>query len=81
MPAGGHVRLRRGAGAVRQGRESQAETALSNVNGIQTAIAGQDFQTAAKNASNLQSSAQAMNEELSSPVWDVAAMLPSWAAT
>lgn len=56
--------------------KAQAETALSNVNGIQTAIAGQDFQTAAKNASNLQSSAQAMNEELSSPVWDVAAMLP-----
>lgn len=56
--------------------KSQAETALSNVNGIQTAIAGQDFATAAKNASNLQSSAQAMNEELSSPVWDVAAMLP-----
>ena len=56
--------------------KAQAETALSNVNGIQTAIAGQDFATAAKNASNLQSSAQAMNEELSSPVWDVAAMLP-----
>ena len=56
--------------------KSQAETALSNVNGIQTAIAGQDFATAAKNASNLQSSAQAMNMELSSPVWDVAAMLP-----
>lgn len=56
--------------------KSQAETALSNVNGIQTAIAGQDFATAAKNASNLQSSAQAMNEELSSPVWNVAAMLP-----
>ena len=56
--------------------KAQAETALSNVNGIQTAIAGQDFATAAKNASNLQSSAQAMNEELSSPVWNVAAMLP-----
>lgn len=56
--------------------KAQAETALSNVNGIQTAIAGQDFATAAKNASTLQSSAQAMNEELSSPVWNVAAMLP-----
>lgn len=56
--------------------KAQAETALSNVNGIQTAIAGQDFATAAKNASNLQSSAQAMNDELSSPVWNVAAMLP-----
>ena len=56
--------------------KAQAETALSNVNGIQTAIAGQDFATAAKNASNLQSSAQAMNEELSSPIWNVAAMLP-----
>ena len=56
--------------------KAQAETALSNVNGIQTAIVGQDFATAAKNASNLQSSAQAMNEELSSPVWSVAAMLP-----
>ena len=56
--------------------KAQAETALSNVNGIQAAIAGQDFATAAKNASNLQSSAQAMNEELSSPVWNIAAMLP-----
>ena len=56
--------------------KAQAETSLSNVNGIQTAIAGQDFATAAKNASNLQSSAQAMDEELSSPVWNVAAMLP-----
>lgn len=56
--------------------KAQAETALSNVNGIQAAIAGQDFATAANNAAGLQSSAQAMNEELSSPVWNVAAMLP-----
>lgn len=56
--------------------KAQAETALSNVNGIQAAIAGQDFATAANNATGLQSSAQAMNEELSSPVWNIAAMLP-----
>ena len=36
--------------------KAQAETALSNVNGIQAAIAGQDFATAANNAAGASAS-------------------------
>lgn len=56
--------------------KAQATTALSDVNSIQSAISSQDFAAAATSATNLQTTAQAMNEELSSPLWDVAAKLP-----
>lgn len=56
--------------------KSQAATALSQVNNIQSAISSQDFDAAAKDASTLQQAAASMNESLSSPLWDIASKFP-----
>ena len=56
--------------------KSQATTALSQVNNIQSAISSQDFDAAAKDASTLQQAAASMNESLSSPIWDIASKFP-----
>ena len=56
--------------------KSQATTALSQVNNIQSAISSQDFDAAAKDASTLQQAAASMNESLSSPLWDIASKFP-----
>lgn len=56
--------------------KAQASGILSTVNEVQTAITGQDFAGAAQSATKLQASAKTLDEALSSPLWNVAGMIP-----
>lgn len=56
--------------------KSQASTALSQVNAVQSSIESHDFASANSSARQLQSVASQMNEDLSSPLWAVASTLP-----
>lgn len=56
--------------------KSQASTALSQVNAVQSSIESRDFSSASSSARQLQSVASQMNQELSSPLWAAASVLP-----
>ena len=56
--------------------KSQAGTALSQVNAVQSSIESSDFGSASSSARQLQTVASQMNKELSSPLWAVASVLP-----
>lgn len=56
--------------------KSQAGTALSQVNAVQSFIESHDFASANSSARQLRSVASQMNEDLSSPLWSVASVLP-----
>lgn len=56
--------------------KSQASTAVSQMNAVQSSIESHDFASASSSARQLQSVASQMNEDLSSPLWGVASVLP-----
>lgn len=56
--------------------KSQASTALSQINAVQSSIESRDFSSASSSARQLQSVASQMNQELSSPLWAAASVLP-----
>ena len=56
--------------------KSQASSALSQLSAVQSSVAAYDFESAASSARDLQSTASQLEQELSSPVWDLAAGLP-----
>lgn len=58
------------------GLKSQASSALSQVNTIQSSIDSRDFDAAAASALQLQSAASQMSQELDSPLWTLSSNLP-----
>lgn len=58
------------------GLKTQASTALSQVNTIQSSIESRNFDAAASSAQQLQSIASQMSQELDSPLWTLSSNLP-----
>lgn len=56
--------------------KTQASSALSEVNAVQSAIESQDFAAASASAQELQNVAAQMNGSLQSPLWSFASALP-----
>lgn len=59
-----------------RGLQSQASAAMSDISAIQDAITANDYDSAATGAKQLTSRAGAIGEELSSPLWEAAALVP-----
>lgn len=56
--------------------KSQASTAMNQVSAVQSSIEKRDFSSANSAARQLQSAAAQMDQDLSSPLWTVASVLP-----
>lgn len=56
--------------------KSQAATAVSQMNAVESSIEARDFSSASSSARQLQSVASQMDQELNSPLWAVATVLP-----